>query len=172
MCIIDKYYHKIKYLILEYNNTLELDSKYMIEYLKDFQKDFNIDLINQDDILEETDLVEPTINNDIIKILYKKLARIFHPDKNNNDSENFIKINKAYEENDVLTLFIYSYENNFYKKNDITYNLILFLDSAIKKKEHEINEIKNKVHWTVINSNNDIEKELINEYIRSKLYDS
>ena len=38
MSLIDKFYHEIKYILLEYNSTLDLDIKYMSEYLKECGK--------------------------------------------------------------------------------------------------------------------------------------
>ena len=44
MSIIDTYYEKIKLLINEYENILQLDKEYMTEYLKHCGKDLQIDL--------------------------------------------------------------------------------------------------------------------------------
>ena len=142
MSLIDKYYYKIKYLILEFNNTIELDNKYMTEYLNSCAKDLNNNNLlnnidtennNENNIYNENN--EENIYNDV-KILYKKLAKKFHPDKNKNESKEFIVINeRLYKKNDLLTLFIYSYENNFYNKENITYELFTYLNNEIDKKE-------------------------------------
>ena len=171
MSLINKYYFKIKYLLLEYDNILELDNKYMREYLNKCgdqieNKLFDNNLVNT----LESELIsseEKFIDN--IKLLYKNLARKLHPDKNNNDSKKFIIINEAYKKKDILTLFIYSYENKFYNKNNINEELILNLDNEINKKEKDIDNIKNKIHWKWANSN-DLEKEIINDYIKCQLY--
>jgi hypothetical protein len=176
MSLIDKYYYKIKYLILEFNNILELDNKYMSMYLNSCANDLNknhlledkSNSINSENIENNDDCVY----NYNIKILYKNLAKKLHPDKNKNDSKEFIIINEAYKKNDLLTLFIYSYENNFYDKKNITQELFTFLNNEIDKKEKNINEIKNKPYWNWASSNDDLEKELINNYIKSQLYDS
>ena len=47
-----------------------------------------------------------TLSDNISKIFYKPLAKKLHPDKNNNNSEEFIKINKAYEKNDYLSFIL------------------------------------------------------------------
>ena len=171
MSLINKYYFKIKYLLLEYDNILELDNKYMREYLNKCgdqieNKLFDNNLVNT----LESELIsseEKIIDN--IKLLYKNLAKKLHPDKNNNDSKKFIIINEAYKKKDFLTLFIYSYENKFYNKNNINEELILNLDNEINKKEKDIDNIKNKIHWKWANSN-DLEKEIINDYIKCQLY--
>ena len=173
MSLINKYYFKIKYLLLEYDNILELDNKYMREYLNKCgdqieNKLFDNNLVNT----LESELIpseEKFIDN--IKLLYKNLAKKLHPDKNNNDSKKFIIINEAYKKKDFLTLFIYSYENKFYNKNNINEELILNLDNEINKKEKDIDNIKNKIHWKWANSN-DLEKEIINDYIKCQFYNS
>jgi isocitrate dehydrogenase kinase/phosphatase len=176
MTIITKYYHKIKYLLIEYKTTLELDNTYMMQYLSSYGNELNNSLINtynnnilENDILENDILeINKTIQNNTIKMLYKNLARKYHPDKNNNKSDEFITISKAYETNDFLTLFIYSYECNFYDNKKINEDLIDVIEQEIKKKEEEINSIKNKIHWQWVSSNNDLEKELIHNYIKTQ----
>lgn len=174
MSLINKYYFKVKYLLLEYNNILELDNKYMIEYLNNCGDELESNLIDtnliNNNILDNKSVLNEDNNSNNIKLLYKNLAKKFHPDKNNNDSNKFIIINEAYKNNDFLTLFIYSYENKFYNKNNINKELILYLDDEIDKKEKKIDSIKNKIHWKWANSN-DLEKEIINNYIKSQLYD-
>lgn len=174
MSLINKYYFKVKYLLLEYNNILELDNKYMIEYLNNCGDELESNLIDtnliNNNLLDNKSVLNEDNNSNNIKLLYKNLAKKFHPDKNNNDSNKFIIINEAYKNNDFLTLFIYSYENKFYNKDNINEELILYLDDEIDKKEKEMNNIKNKIHWKWVNSN-DLEKEIINNYIKSQLYD-
>ena len=172
MCIITKYYHKIKYLLIEYSNTLELDNKYMIQYLNNCGNELNNILIdNYNNTLLEKDTLEinKIIQNNINKTLYKNLARKFHPDKNNNKSDEFIRINKAYEKNDFLTLFIYSYENNYYDNIKVNEEYITNIENEIKKKEEEINTIKNRIHWKWVSTDNDLEKEIIHNYIKTQL---
>ena len=42
MELYDKYYHKIKYILLEYNNTKNLDSYYMSKYLSESNTNLNL----------------------------------------------------------------------------------------------------------------------------------
>ena len=58
--------------------------------------------------------------------------------------KNLLLLMKAYKKNDLLTLFIYSYENNFYNKENITYELFTYLNNEIDKKEK--NKMKLKVN--------------------------
>ena len=59
MSLIDKYYYKIKYLILEFNNTIELDNKYMTEYLNSCAND-----LHNSNLLEDKNNNENNENNE------------------------------------------------------------------------------------------------------------
>tara|TARA_B110000114_G_C15060765_1_gene385279 strand:+ start:468 stop:986 length:519 start_codon:yes stop_codon:yes gene_type:complete len=169
---IDKFYHEIKYILLEYNSIIDLDIQYMSEYLKQCGKDLNItnnDLVqeyNKNMFKNEEIPYNKTLSDNISKIFYKPLAKKLHPDKNNNNSEEFIKINKAYEKNDYLTLFIYYYETKIDIK--ITNDIISHIKQKLIEKKEEIENIKRKIHWKWALSN-DIEKEFIHEYVKNKI---
>jgi len=172
MFLIDKFYHEIKYILLEYNSTLDLDIQYMSEYLKQCGKDLNItnnDLVKEynKNMFKNNEIpYAKNVSDNISKLFYKPLAKKLHPDKNNNNSEEFIKINKAYEKNDYLTLFIYYYE----KKIDIkiTNDIISHIKQKIVEKKQEIENIKKKIHWKWALSN-DIEKVFIQEYVKNQI---
>ena len=172
MSLIDKFYHEIKYILLEYNSTLDLDIQYMSEYLKQCGKDLNItnnDLVqeyNTNMFKNEEIPYDKTLSDNISKIFYKPLAKKLHPDKNNNNSEEFIKINKAYEKNDYLTLFLYYYETKI--EINISNDIISLLKQKIVEKKQEIENIKKKIHWKWALSNN-IEKEFIQEYVKNQI---
>ncbi len=205
MFMIEKYYHKIKYLLLEYKNTLDLDSKYMNEYLNKCGKDLNIEepiiednidsefneniKINieqntkqtTEDSTEQTKIelesscdtdtnICPKLLERIAKIFYRPLAKLLHPDKNNNKSDEFIELNTAYSTSDYLTLFLFYYEKKMELNTKITISvdIVNLLEKEIKKKENEINNIKNKIHWQWIHSN-ELEKQFIQEYIKQQM---
>ena len=79
------------------------------------------------------------------------------------------EINKAYETNDFLTLFIYSYESKYYDNFKIDEEYITIIENEIKKKEDEINNIKNKIHWKWVSTENELEKQIIEEYIKTHI---
>tara|TARA_B100001175_G_scaffold296824_1_gene286061 strand:- start:87 stop:605 length:519 start_codon:yes stop_codon:yes gene_type:complete len=172
MSTIDKYYHKIKYLILEYDNILLQDIQYMNDYLKYYGNDLNInnnnlvDKYNTELLKNDEIFYDKTEIDSISKLFYKPLAKLLHPDKNNNKSEEFIKINKAYEKNDYLTLFIYYYESKIDIK--ISNDIISHIKQKIVEKKQEIENIKKKIHWKWALSN-DIEKVFIQEYVKNQI---
>jgi hypothetical protein len=172
MSLIDKFYHEIKYILLEYKSTLDLDIQYMSEYLKECGRDLNItnnDLVeeyNKNMFKNEEIPYNKTLSDNISKIFYKPLAKKLHPDKNNNNSEEFIKINKAYEKNDYLTLFLYYYETKI--EINISNDIISLLKQKIVEKKEEIENMKKKIHWKWALSNN-IEKEFIQEYVKNQI---
>ena len=47
-------------------------------------------------------------------------------------------------------------------------DIVNLLEKEIKKKENEINKIKNKIHWQWIHSN-ELEKQFIHEYIKQQM---
>lgn len=172
MFLIDKFYHEIKYILLEYNSTVDLDIQYMSEYLKQCGKNLNItnnDLVKEynKNMFKNNEIeYDKNVSDNISKLFYKPLAKKLHPDKNNNNAEEFIKINKAYEKNDYLTLFIYYYEKQI--KLNISNEIISLLKKKIVEKKEEIETIRNKIHWKWALSN-DIEKKNIEEYICSQI---
>lgn len=172
MKIQQKLYQEIKNIILEYEKILELDKLYMNDFLKE-----NHDELNQisDDTSNFTNLLDENYINQNINIyierkcikLYRKLAKILHPDKNKKNSDLFIKINFAYRNNDYITLFMYSYEFNInFILNDDEINTI---KNAILEKKNKIEEIQNKIHWNWHNCKNNLQRENIKRYIINNL---
>tara|TARA_B100002019_G_C21051464_1_gene489488 strand:+ start:223 stop:693 length:471 start_codon:yes stop_codon:yes gene_type:complete len=50
----------------------------------------------------------------LVKIIYKKLAVRFHPDKKNGDHKLFLKINEYYNNDLLIGLILISYQNNMF----------------------------------------------------------
>ena len=84
----------------------------------------------------------------------------------NEENNDFIKLNSAYESNDYLTLFLFYYENKI--DVDITDEIIKILDIEIQKKMQEIQKIKNTIYWQWNNSD-DMQKQLIQEFVKTQL---
>ena len=127
----------------------------------DLVKEYNKNMFKNNEIP-----YDKNVSDNISKLFYKPLAKKLHPDKNNNNSEEFIKINKAYEKNDYLTTFIYYYETKIDIK--ITNDIISHIKQKIVEKKQEIENIKKKIHWKWALSN-DIEKVFIQEYVKNQI---
>ena len=182
MSLYDKYYYKIKYVLLEYSNTLELDIEYMNKFMQgsiDNLRNNNVDIlfephkndnnidssISTDDILENENEDNENFDN-ISKIFYKSLSKKLHPDKNkDSNTDDFIKLNEAYHNNDYLTLFILYYEKKV--EVELPEDIFDLIEEKLLEKEEEIKLIKSKVHWQWINANEsekkNIEQHIINE---------
>lgn len=165
----ENFYHKLKLLSLEYDDIIKLDEEYMKIFLEECISDLNLQKSdfenNSDNFFDENDEKQlKNINHSFYCIqLYRKLAKILHPDKNKNSEEDFIKLSKAYEKDDFITLFILSYENNI--KIHLSEQEIEFINLHIQKKENEMLDIKNKIHWKWVLADNDLEKYSIREHI-------
>ena len=163
---MDKIYFKIKYTLLEYEDILKLDKEYLSIFLKECINELNL---NENNYIENDELIDSkgekiiykNVGSSDCKNLYKKLAKKVHPDKNPTKKEEFIEISKAYETNDYIKLFMLCYENDI-KLENIDYT---FIENEIEKKENEITEIKNKIHWKWIECESELDKELIKQHI-------
>ena len=171
MNIIKELYNKIVNLNTEYENILELDKLYMEIFLKENENIINnnnddIDFINN--IIDDEMCKEKNIFKDrkCIK-LYRKLAKLMHPDKNEKHKDLFIKMNKAYNNNDYIILFMYGYEFNIIEQ--LNEEEIMTINKEIEKKQKLIEDIINKIHWKWVNCNNNIEKELLKTHIINNL---
>jgi hypothetical protein len=163
---MDKIYFKIKYILLEYDEILKLDKEYLSIFLNECINELNLNENNyteNNELINEQDekIIYKNVGNNDCKKLYKKLAKKLHPDKNPKKTEEFIKISKAYETNDFIKLFILCYENNIKLENINN----TFIENEIKKKENEITEIKNRIHWKWIECESELDKELIKQHI-------
>ena len=167
---IDILYHKIKLLLLEYENIQKLDKDYMEIFLNECNSNLNL---KEDNFVSESkeqfynELGEKQVNKvkhglSCIK-LYRKLAKKLHPDLSKTSSDDFIKMSKAYETNDYITLFLLSYEHK--TKDILNDDEINLINESIKSKEEEINKIKSGLHWKWVLAENEIERENIKQYI-------
>jgi hypothetical protein len=172
MKIQQELYNEIKNINLEYDKTLELDKEYLHLFCKinhnelnltNFMKEYYNNNNNLDNLVDDNNIyIERKCIN-----LYRKLAKIVHPDKNINYHDLFIKINIAYRKNDYITLFMYSYEYNI--KIILNNDEISAIKNNILKKQNEIKDIKDRFYWKWYNSNCDFEKAYIVDYVKQHL---
>lgn len=72
-------------------------------------------------------------------IIYKKLALKSHPDKTDLGNNDFVAINKAYKDKDIIKLIYYADKYNITQDQDISQNLFVMI------LEKRLYEIKNKI---------------------------
>lgn len=169
---IKEFYNKIVSLNKEYENILELDKLYMEMFLKDNQNILNNDTDNDINFINNSMNDEIPDCKNIFKDrkcikLYRKLAKILHPDKNEKHKDLFIKMNKAYNNNEYIILFMYGYEFNVI--DTLNEEEIVTINQEIEKKQKLIEDIINKIHWKWANCNNSIEKEILKTHIANNL---
>ena len=169
---IKEFYNKIVSLNEEYENILELDKLYMEMFLKDNQNILNNNTDNDIDFMNNSMNDEISDCKNILKDrkcikLYRKLAKILHPDKNEKHKDLFIKMNKAYNNNEYITLFMYGYEFNVI--DTLNEEEIITINKEIETKKKLIEDIINKIHWKWANCNNEIEKEILKTHIVNNL---
>lgn len=174
MTILQELYEEIKNIISEYEKTLELDKYYMNIFLNDNNEKFsNNNLNNEIDLNND---LNSGLNDEYVEInkqitidrkcinLYRKLAKILHPDKNGlKNIDDFIKMSNAYKKNDYITLFMYAY--NFNIEISLNSEEIECIKREIIEKKNKIEEIKSKIHWQWNMCSNDLEREILREHI-------
>lgn len=125
----------------EIEKKLELE---LAEFYKNLEE-LRRDLKSSQEFLESPILSDKELKE--IKSVFRKLAKILHPDINKNLSENMLaiwfKVKEAYENNDLITLIILEGLVN----NDIKENIkINSIDERIDILSKKIVEIKESIH--------------------------
>lgn len=98
---------------------------------------------NQDDNEKsESSDFKTTLNK-----VYRKLSLKTHPDKNSGNDELFIKVNNAYNRNNLLALIKIAESINCDINIDYTIEIINNIEKDIKKLEDKIHELQHHVCW-------------------------
>lgn len=108
------------------------------------------DKVNKIDVTEEEQLK--------IKNIFRSIAKICHPDKTTDDKliELYSESQKAYEGNDLLTLYKISQKLNI--EVDIDENNVLLLERIVEEKRKEIKNVEGSYLWLWVNAKTDEEK--------------
>jgi hypothetical protein len=142
----------------------------------------NIEKRTQDIHIEESNIVEPEVEATIeeddyqkdtrpnkIKILYRQIAKITHPDKVEQKRLNtlYIEASKFYNENDIIG--IYKICDELYIPYEVEDDDIDLVKENISIIRDRISFLESTFTWKWINESNDNKNELILKYIRSQI---
>ena len=144
-----------KSLQIEIEVLQELDESYGIQFAKDFTKENQFTIDNQDDQRsaddnhnespgENHDLKEKNEFHSAVKKLHRALARETHPDLTGESAE-FRKIQSAYEEGDIIYLVSTAQDKNI--KADLDMEDLTFLEKNINSQREKFDDIKKTVRW-------------------------
>ena len=140
-------------LEIEIEECQKKDQEYEEQFRKDFA-DVNSFLVGK--LIEQKSNEKPANNEpwterlkeakpNIVKKLYRALARKTHPDISDHDENEFSDIQKAYSENDLTTLL--SAANRYNVNADLTYEEAELLKDRIEEQRQKSKEVKKTVRW-------------------------
>lgn len=150
MTHVKKYIHLYMYSKLEYEELKDIFDGNLKNFNSKFAK-----YIKTGDPVNDT-IPEKTAKNDNIKKLYRKISKKLHPDKNlmnENSKEEFIKLQNAYQEDNLIELILIAEENKIEIDDEIIgdpENIEIIKDNIISF-EKKINHIKNSFAWIYYN---------------------
>ena len=101
-----------------------------------------------------------------IKIIYRNIAKVCHPDKTNDDYliATYSETQKAYEKNDLLTL--YKISQKLMINVDMSESDIFLLQRIVNEKKQEVSSLKMSFLWIWVHAKTDEEKQnLILQFI-------
>ena len=177
-----KLFLQVEYTHLENSEFEETMSEYKHEYMEDFSEEINF-LMSTAPAKDETTVKEPEAKmsdqHPYFQSLYRSIAKITHPDKNNGDDEYFKKANTAYSTGDWVELITLCNELRIALPPipDDVYKEII---NCLKSIQESINSNKQSVAWVwgasdkseqvrdLIRKALGIDPELFEEWKRSK----
>ena len=187
--IIKKLSLKIRYLTLELEEVkgqLHVCNAKWMEYLYSLQNQHDITIFKQN--TKKTPECEDRCLNDEIKIdpkkdrkqskifkdVYRDIAKITHPDVNPDDEDAARLMRQATEakNNDDLITLLDICDDLDIEKPTLNKNHVKIIEKNIKKKEENINAIKNTDAWVWYHADEkklkQIEKTILNKYKSAK----
>ncbi|QKF93764.1 DnaJ chaperone protein [Fadolivirus algeromassiliense] len=156
-------YNTIKSVLEQYNGVIQ-------ETLNNIFLDTNItpEEIFTNCIYQEKETIIKE-HDEFYDTLYRNLALKTHPDKTENNNNDFVKIKEAYENKDVLTLIYYGDKYKLLDHNNINTNLfIMILEKRLYEMKNKIKTIKNGIHYRILIGNKNEMISIIKETIKYK----
>ena len=142
---------KSEVVTLEEEESLEQHEIYSSEFNLDFSTELAFikylqEKTEQSAETEEEEEIENEISNEFLKNLHRELARVLHPDLNqNSDDEDFKKMQAAYEIGDASVLICLAVQYNV--DMDFDDEDIEKIEQQIVCKNKKINQRKKTCSW-------------------------
>lgn len=166
-------------LLLKELNLLETEQEYNDKFVEHYKPLFMEELLKLNESLPaqsgetQFDKTDKTIKIEVseeeeikIKNVFRSIAKLCHPDKTKDEVliEIYSEAQKAYESNDLLTL--YKLTQKLGIEVDIDENNILLLQRIVDEKRKQIRSVYDSFLWLWVNSKTDEDKmNLIKMYI-------
>ena len=152
-----KWIHKYKFLQEDLLDTNELLKEYTKKFNEDFEDNPNEEQLKQQAInkeklenlkKEEEEKEEETVKEDKPgKKLYKKLSKIYHPDKKTGDEDKFKNISVLYNSGDTIGLILEAIDADIEIEDYIDEEMATSFEQSCKIIENQIFHKKNTLAW-------------------------
>ena len=101
-----------------------------------------------------------------LKAIFRDLAKVTHPDKNQGKEENFSKISKAKKDN-KLNIFLEEARKLSKNNIEVTYEVLRKIEKEIIALKKEIDEITNSFYWVWYFEAGEERKKIIKTFIKN-----
>ena len=151
-----KWIHKYKFLQEDLSDTEEQLKEYVHKFNEDFEDNPNEEQLKQqainkeklENLKEEKEKEEETIKEDKPgKKLYKKLSKIYHPDKETGDEDKFKNISILYKSGDTVGLILEAIDADIEIEDYIDEEMATSFEQSCKILEDRISHKKNTIAW-------------------------
>jgi hypothetical protein len=177
-----KWIHKYKFFLEDLEDTDKLLKKYVLKFNEDFEDNPNEEKIKQEAInkeklenlkKEEEEKVEEeeeeTIKEDKPgKKLYKKLSKIYHPDKKNGDEDKFKSISVLYNSGDTVGLILEALDADVEVEDYIDEEMANSFEQSCNNLEGKIQHKKNSIAWHWYNIPDDKKEAFKNHLLKTQ----
>ena len=156
-----KWIHKYKFLQEDLLDTDELLKKYVQKFNEDFEDNPSEEQLKQQainkeklkNLKEEKEDQDPQEQKEIIKEdkpgkkLYKKLSKIYHPDRETGDEDKFKSISVLYNSGDTVGLILEAIDADIEVEDYIDEEMANSFEQSCEMLESKIANKKNSLAW-------------------------
>ncbi len=163
---LSKLIKKIKLKESEHETLTSMINFYKNDLEKMVDDIFIEEQVKKEDVFKTTTCCNNTQSNNtqqpiipeydnLLNILHKNLSLKTHPDKTDNNTPDFIIIQEAYENKNLLKLIEYSNIYNLLDAKDINVNLLtLILEKELFKIKNKIKSLKTTIAYQILINDN------------------